>query len=177
MKHLYFVRHGLSEHNIAGIYSGQTETPLSKEGRVQASMAGEIAKELHIDYIISSPYERALETAQIIAREIGYPLDEIELNDNLVERHFGELEGTPWLPDRDVDNEPGVESPADLEARVKRAYEHILTLPYDNILVASHGSTGRMFRHVIDESVPFVHPDPKIRAEHRFANAKITQLV
>src|SRR5580765_3395811 len=91
MKHLYFVRHGLSENNKLSIFSGQTESPLADEGREQARQAGQQAKDLHIDHIISSPLSRAHETAQIIAREIGYPEDKIEVSSLLVERHFGVL--------------------------------------------------------------------------------------
>src|SRR5215475_13120394 len=97
MKHIYFVRHGLTEMSKQGLRAGAgSETPLAPEGHDQAKRAGHHAKQLAIDHIISSPQKRAHHTAQIIAREIGYPEHDIALNSLFVERHFGELEGTLW---------------------------------------------------------------------------------
>ena len=56
MKYLYFVRHGLSELNVAEKVSGHTETPLTKEGRQQAMRTGKDAKKLNIEHMISSPF-------------------------------------------------------------------------------------------------------------------------
>src|SRR5690606_2527197 len=71
MKKLYFIRHGLSVMNRQGVFSGSIDTPLTDEGRKQAKRAGKLARDFGIDYIVSSPLARALETAQIIAGEIG----------------------------------------------------------------------------------------------------------
>lgn len=170
MKHLYFVRHGLTEMNKAGLRAGGgTETPLTPEGHEQARIAGEQAKKLHIDHIISSPQKRAHHTAQIIAQEIGYPEHDIVLNSLFVERHFGELEGTPWIADMNIDGFADVETTDTLLHRMHMAYELLLTLPADNILVVSHGSTGRALRHIIHPEVPF-------HGGH-FPNAQIVQLL
>jgi broad specificity phosphatase PhoE len=169
VKHLYFCRHGQSELNKAGMRAGQTETPLTEEGRLQAKQAGEAAEFLHVDYIISSPYSRALDTAHIIADVIGYPSDKIELNALFIERHFGVLEGQPYSPDHDLDNTEGAEHSNLLYERVKKAYEYLQSLEADNILVVGHSSTGRMLRHVINPSVPFGPPS--------FPNAEIVQLI
>src|SRR5690606_14158884 len=96
MRKLYFIRHGLSELNAQGLYAGHTETPLTEEGRLQAKQAGQGATGLGIDLIVSSPLERALETAQIVAHEIGYPEESIITDDRLIERHFGQLEAQPY---------------------------------------------------------------------------------
>ena len=66
MKKLYFIRHGLSEGNVQEIWSGSTDTPLHTEGRAQAKAAGQKAKKLKIDLVVSSPMSRAKETAEII---------------------------------------------------------------------------------------------------------------
>jgi broad specificity phosphatase PhoE len=92
MKKLYFIRHGLSEMNKSGHFAGTIDTPLAEEGRAQAKMAGIKARELRIDLIVTSPLIRASETAEIIARQIGYPKDKIVLSRLLIERHWGDLE-------------------------------------------------------------------------------------
>jgi probable phosphoglycerate mutase len=163
--------------NKTGLFSGQIETPLSAEGKVQAKLAGKHAKNLKIDHIIASPYERAYDTAKIIATEIGYPVKAIELNSLLAERNFGSLEGQPWHPDFNVDGIADVESHDDLKHRVHLAWEYVQSIEADTILVVSHGATGRMFRHVIDPSIPFASPDPEVRARYRFPNAEIVQLL
>ncbi|MFA5004471.1 MAG: histidine phosphatase family protein [Candidatus Saccharimonadales bacterium] len=177
MKRLYFVRHGLSEMNLSGHVSGSTETPLAAEGKAQAKLAGEHAKALHIDHIIASPLSRAYDTAKIIAKEVGYPTDKIELNSLLIERHFGSLEGTVWTPDLDLDGFADVESHDNLKNRVILALEYVQTLPAENVLIVSHGATGRMFRHVIEPNIPFRSTDPDVRHATRFENAKIVQLL
>lgn len=171
MKILYFMRHGLTEMNVAGKWSGSTETILTKEGREQAKRAGKAAKDLGIDAIVCSTMVRAVETAEIVAKEIGYPLDKIHKSSLLIERHFGELEGQPYKPDLDMDGMADVESLDTLKNRARLALEWIETVPGNVILVVSHGSTGRMLRHVANPQIPFAgaghFPNAEIRKIQR----------
>ena len=64
---LYLLRHGIAEDSSPG---GDTERQLTRQGTFQVAM---IAKGLHklgvsFDRVIASPYLRARETAEIIAR-------------------------------------------------------------------------------------------------------------
>lgn len=174
MKHLYFIRHGLSEMNKAGIWSGaQSQSPLSKEGRQQAQKAGIVAKQLGIDYIISSPLSRAHDTAKLIAREIGYPEAKIELNSLLIERDLGPLEGKPWNPDLNLDDIADVETADTIAERARLTLDHLQTLDAEAILVVSHGSFGRAFRHAVHPDIPFeVTPEA-----YRFPNGEIIKLL
>ncbi len=162
---------------MTGVYSGHTDTPLTTEGRAQAKLAGEYAKELHIDRIIASPLSRAHDTARIIAKEIGSSEDKIELNSLIMERNFGSLEGKTWSPDFNVDGIADVETHESLKKRVQLAYDYIQTLPAENILVVSHGATGRMFRHIVDPNVPYWSENPEIRQALKFENGVVVQLV
>lgn len=173
MKHIYIVRHGHTEMNEQGLFSGQTETPLTAKGREQAEAAGEQAKELGIDYVVSSPLSRAHDTAKIIARAVGYPEDKIELNDLLLERHFGSAEGAVYSRDFDLEAVEDVEKLHVLEARLAKFWQHLQTVPAENILVVTHGSSGRMLRHVILPDIPF----HGTAAEHHLPNAEIIQLI
>lgn len=58
------------------------ESPLSQKGIRQAKMVAKRVTKLGIDVIYSSTYERAHETARVIAKELDKP---IELWDRLVE--------------------------------------------------------------------------------------------
>ena len=168
MKHLYFVRHGLSVMNKKGIFSGRTETPLHHEGRDQAVAAGQSLKDVSIECIVVSPMQRAVQTAEIIADQIGYSKHKLITTSLLTERDFGPLEGTQYLPD--LGDEDGVESIQDLLARAQKGYEFLQQLPYDNILVVSHGAIGRALRHCADPKIPF-KPSPG------FGNAEVVKLI
>ena len=173
MKHLYIIRHGQSVANVQGVLSGHTDHPLTDEGRAQAKRAGKQAKGLNIDLIVASPLKRAHETAAIIAREIGYPEDKIVVEPKAIERNFGELESTPYTPGYDVDTTASGEKEHELQARVAALYEYLQSLPGDNILVVSHGSTSRMLRSVVQPHIPFNSEAPG----HHFPNAEIVQLI
>jgi broad specificity phosphatase PhoE len=173
MKHLYFCRHGETHANASGHWSGTFETPLTETGKQQAKLAGEHAKDLGIDYIICSPLGRARETAEIIAEEIGFPLENIEHNSLFIERHFGQMEGKPWEIDADVDGFLDVEARDSVLQRAQLAFEHIRTLDAENILIVSHGSFGRALRSLIHPHMPYVH-EP---SSPRFANAEIVKLI
>lgn len=169
MKHLYFVRHGLSEMNKRGIFSSSTDTPLNDEGREQAKAAGQKLKKARIDCIVCSPSKRTLDTAQIIAGQIGFPADKIILRDEFKERDFGPLEGTPYIPFL-THRTPGVEEAEALVARVQMGLDFLNSLDAQNILVVSHGAVGRALRHCVDPSIDFF-PSPG------FENAQVVQLL
>lgn len=169
MKKLYFVRHGLSEMNRLGMRAGQIETPLTEKGRRQAKEAGRFVKQYGIDYIICSPLGRAYETACIIAKEIRYPVDQIEQNSLLLERSFGPLEGQPWSPDVNLDGFADVETFDSVAARARMALDHIRQLPASTILIVGHSTFGRALLHVL-------HPDEPTIASGHLKNAEVIRL-
>jgi len=155
MKRLYFARHGQSAANAAGVWSGESNPPLTDEGRRQAQAAGEAAKELQIDLIVCSPFDRCVDTANIIAEAIGLAQEHIIRNKLFIERGLGELEGRPWKLEHSIDEYEGVEALGSLFSRMKYAYGFLESLPAKNILVVGHGASGRALRHVIDPTIPF----------------------
>lgn len=165
MKKLYFIRHGLSELNVQGKFAGTTETPLTDEGRRQAKAAGQLARQHDIDLIVASPLSRALETAQIIAKEISYPADKILTNKLLIERDFGELEGKPWAPDLNLDGFSDIETDDTLTERAHLALKWLNSFQADNILVVSHGAFGRALRSILRTEYPMTRRAPLKNAE------------
>lgn len=165
MKKLYFARHGESEMNVKKLLAGTTDTPLTDAGRMQAKKAGQNAQELGIDLIVSSPLSRALETAQIIAKEIGYQKSQIITNKLLIERDHGPLEGQAWSPDLNLDGFSDIETDGTLVERAHLALKWINSHSANHILVVSHGAFGRALRSVLLAEYPMSHPGKLKNAE------------
>ncbi len=89
MTDLLLVRHGESTWNAAGRWQGRADAPLSELGRQQAKMAA--ATLGTFDAIVSSPLERARDTALVIAEELGQ--GPVLIEDRLIERDAGEWSG------------------------------------------------------------------------------------
>ena len=151
--------------NVSGYYAGIIETPLTKHGRQQAKKAGVEAKSLGINLILSSPLNRAFETAGIIARQIGYNPKKIRVSPLLVERAFGSLEGKPHVPDLQYTDIKEIEQDDELVQRAFLALEWINSFSADHILVVSHGSFGRALRSILKTEYPMSHPKKINNAE------------
>ena len=88
---MIIVRHGESEWNRIHRYQGQIDTALSDLGLRQAEALADRLKNEKIDYIYSSPLQRAARTAQAIAAfhtEVPF-----EYADALLEIHHGDWQG------------------------------------------------------------------------------------
>jgi len=150
---LYLVRHGETDWNLARRIQGSTDIPLNDTGRAQAAAAGRLLSRRDWDAIYSSPLSRALETASIIATEIG--LDAPIAVDEIVERNYGEAEGLadPELSERFPGETPvpGRESREEVVARVLPALMEIAERhPDEAILVVSHGGVIRAVLNAVD---------------------------
>ena len=62
---LYLIRHGESEGNLLGVFSGWLQHNLTEKGREDACKAGRIIKKVKFDKVYSSDLNRAIETAKI----------------------------------------------------------------------------------------------------------------
>ena len=167
--------------NVEGVFSGHSPTLLTDAGRQQAALTGRNLHSDHptIDYIVCSPFERAYETAKIVAKEIGFPVNKIEQNELFIERNFGELEGIhakTFLTDRSyaaIDQAPNAETIEQLQDRATKALEYVKNLEADNVLVVGHGTFGRAFRRVVKDQP---HTD-EYNSEHKIGNAEIVELI
>ncbi len=180
MKLLYFIRHGESEFNKANRWAGSSDTPLTKKGHKQAQKTARTAKEqgLSFDLIVSSPLERAHETAKHVANVVGIPHEQIIIHDQFIERNFGKLEGRKdlvaktkyYLDESAIDDYDGVESLADLQKRVEQTLEYLHSLPHETILVVGHGGTGRALRRAIQKK-------PLHKRGKKIDNAEMLRLI
>ncbi|HSX43549.1 MAG TPA: histidine phosphatase family protein [Candidatus Saccharimonadales bacterium] len=159
MKYLYVCRHGESLANAQGTYAGHLDTPLTDRGRNQARQAGDQARKLHFDIITSSTLGRAVETAQIIAHEVGYTPEDILQNPLFMERNLGSLQGRPFSVPADPAHFPDMESAEALHERGLRALDYLHGLDAECILLVSHGTFLNTLRNIVagyaaDEELP-----------------------
>jgi broad specificity phosphatase PhoE len=159
---LVLVRHGQSTANASGVWQGQSEYPLSDEGRLQARLAGLALRGERFGAIYSSPLERAFETAEIIAREAGLTVPVVRVA-GLSERAGGILEGKTWaeqeerspelakkflsLPEEERWSLVGAETDGEVLARFERAVAEIRDRHPggERLVVVSHGGAMRAF--------------------------------
>lgn len=64
---LLLIRHGQTEWNVLGKYTGQIDIPLNETGRKQARQVAQMLRNTPPDVIVSSDLRRARETADLIA--------------------------------------------------------------------------------------------------------------
>ena len=103
---LYVIRHGKTDWNKEYRFQGAHDIPLNEEGRQAARKLSEHLKDVHFDYVFSSPLSRAYETACIVMETPGsLSLSKglIKTDPLLTEVSFGELEGLPFDQWMDTD--------------------------------------------------------------------------
>ena len=154
---LILIRHGESTWNDAGRIQGWTDSPLSERGQWQAEKLAEHLATLPITALYTSPLERAMETAHIVARTLDLPL---AVDDRLKEYGIGELEGmtgeevkerypaiyhgwratTRWIP------LPGEEGRDIFAQRVEAAMADIVAShPEGTVAIVTHGGVIGIF--------------------------------
>ncbi|HEY6749205.1 MAG TPA: bifunctional RNase H/acid phosphatase [Mycobacteriales bacterium] len=147
---LILVRHGSTE--LSGQrYSGRGDPALNEVGRAQArALAARLAPlKAEEPAVVSSPLQRAVATATLIAEALGTT---VETDDGLVELDFGQWEGRTfaevkrgWRAERAAFRTdpsapaPGGESVDQVNRRVRRARDRIIAAhPGGTVVVVSH---------------------------------------
>jgi 2,3-bisphosphoglycerate-dependent phosphoglycerate mutase len=92
---MIIIRHGKTEHNKLGLFTGWDDAPLASEGRAEALLAGRILREHNVglDVIYTSWLSRAIETAWLVMNELDSLWLPIVKTWRLNERMYGDLEG------------------------------------------------------------------------------------
>lgn len=151
MTTLLLIRHGETDWNMDGRYTGQSDIPLNDNGRAQARQAAAQLAANPPDVVVSSDLERARETAVIIAAPFNLP---VITDPRLREVNQGVWEGM-YFPDikaryaaefasRQADPlsvaPPGGETVGQVRERVLTAVAHIRrTYPGQRVAVVAHG--------------------------------------
>lgn len=165
---MYIFRHGQSVDNADYIYSGWRDAVLTEEGREQAKTLAPKLKDKKIDMLVSSPQIRAIETMQLaIAQNATAKNLEIHTDKRIMERSYGDLQGTSKLEDYLEDPEqtekirrnfetapPNGESLKMVCKRVADFCDEIVPLMQEhnlNIAVSCHGNSIRGFRRYFEK--------------------------
>jgi broad specificity phosphatase PhoE len=125
---LVLVRHGETEWSKSGQHTGRTDIPLTEHGVEQAERAGRYLAGREFALALSSPLERARETARLIGVDP-------ELDEDLYEWDYGAYEGLttpqirvlrhgPW--DLWNDGVPAGDTPGENAAQVRVRAERVL---------------------------------------------------
>ena len=86
---LWLVRHGETEANVAGLYSGHAPTPLTEKGIAQAQTLNNLLRNVPFDNVFCSELERARHTARLVLHDRDVPQ---RLFPELNEMFFGDWE-------------------------------------------------------------------------------------
>jgi len=146
----YFVRHGESEGNAAGVFTGQSDSPLTARGRQQAATVADELEKVKFDRIVSSDLSRTRDTAEVIAKRLGIPVEiipelrEIDVGDR-TGKSFDEARGLPNWNDDGFVSWPGGESLDQVLARTLGTIDRLTReSPGKTILVVGHGGVNRI---------------------------------
>jgi ribonuclease H / adenosylcobalamin/alpha-ribazole phosphatase len=143
------LRHGQTLMSVQKRYAGRTDVPLTDTGVAQAAAAAKRLAQAGIGTIVTSPLQRAVQTAEEVAAVTGL---QVTTDEGFRETDFGAWEGltfaevrerwpsemTAWLADPAV-APPGGESFTDVSDRVTAALHRLLAdREGQTILIVSH---------------------------------------
>ncbi len=166
------LRHGQTPLSDERRFAGRRDIPLTETGRRQVEAAARrLAARGGIDAIVTSPLQRARDTADAVASATGAP---VRVDDAWMEMDFGEWEGlsyaeaaerwpadmAAWMKDS-VAAPPGGESVAAAARRVLPALARVLEQPPGTVVVVSHVTPMKIvLRHAL------LAPPPAVRRMH-----------
>jgi broad specificity phosphatase PhoE len=149
---IYTLRHAAIDFGRQHIIAGRSDQPINSDGIGQIKKMAAAAIPLQYDLVISSPLQRALETA---TRLTGLAAEEMVTSYLCMERNYGRLEGVPpaqlatiqpatfYVSVGGVEhslNPPDGETLEQLRDRVMAFHQFVRSFEGQNLLVVSHGT-------------------------------------
>jgi len=168
MAYLVLVRHGQSEWNALGLWTGQEDISLTDQGKAEARKAAEHLREITLHKAHTSSLSRTHQTLEEIKSALNHTDLETVQHKALDERHYGDYQAkNKWeIKDQIGDDEfmklrrnwdhpvPNGETLKDVHARVLPYYEEQILEDLKegkNIIVAAHGNSLRALMKHLDE--------------------------
>lgn len=162
MNRLFWIRHGEDQANVKKIFSHRKiDFPLTEKGVMQARQTAAYLSGEEFSGMYSSPMKRALQTAEIIAREVDL---KVQVMENFREVNVGELDGKPmrdemfsmhqeiisdWFSGVSDSRFPGGENYRELLARMKEGILRVFeNLDSAYVVVVAHGGS---FKYVLKD--------------------------
>lgn len=175
MAYLVLVRHGQSEWNAKGLWTGFTDIPLSEEGHKEAKEAANQIKNIQFDVAYTSDLKRAKQTLHDILAELSQENVLTHQDPALKERDYGIYTGkNKWEIKKDLGEEKFLqirrswdhpiaqgESLKEVYARVIPYYKEHIARDLEegkNVLVSAHGNSLRALikylENISDNDIP-----------------------
>jgi broad specificity phosphatase PhoE len=177
-RRLDLIRHGQSAGNVANdaaraagsealdLATRDMDVPLSELGEAQATALGSWFADLGHAVVYSSPYRRAVDTAEVGLRAAGRS-DLVHTDERLREREFGILDrltragiearhpeqaAARTFLGKMYHRPPGGESWVDVAARVRDFYRDLrLDRSGEHVVVVAHQAVILLFRYVLED--------------------------
>lgn len=176
MAYLILIRHGKSEWNVKGLWTGWTDIGLNKEGYREADRAAEAIKDIPINIVFTSKLKRAIQTWDEIKRILHLRNIPTISDSALNEKNYGDLTGkNKWNIEKEFGEKqfllwrrswdtiiPGGESLKNVYDRVVPYYKKYIVpelIQKKNVLISAHGNSLRALVKYLDNI-----PDDKIAA-------------
>jgi broad specificity phosphatase PhoE len=138
------IRHGQTDWNLEGRYTGQADIPLNQTGREEAKKAAAELLQSPPDAIFSSDLQRARETAEIIGRSLELP---VSTDSRLREIDQGEWEGMLFH---------------DIKQRFEREFVRMRDDPF-NVGPPGGESVGQVWERVLASAAEIAEEHPQGR--------------
>ena len=170
MPYLLLLRHGKSEWNELGLWTGHTDIDLAETGRVEARQAAEAIRDIPIHAIHVSDLRRAEQTMDEVKQALGLTDLPHTAHAALKERHYGAYTGkNKWQIKEEIGEEkfqqlrrgwdvpiPEGETLKDVYERVAKYFNEVIRPDLQagkNTLIVAHGNSLRaLAKHVEDLS-------------------------
>lgn len=161
MTTICLIRHGQTDWNKEFKIQGRINIPLNETGKSQALNTAKQLSNIDItwDVFFSSPLDRAVETCEIIKKDLNYSNETIIMED-LIEREFGIADGMHITPEVYeeilIDNFDGMEKTKDIQHRASSAIKKISN-QYENknILITTHSHFIKALFTQLDPNLSF----------------------
>lgn len=178
---LYLIRHAQTAWNAEQKAHGQEDIPLDERGLEQARLLADSLRHATIDRVLSSDLQRAVQTAEPLAKAFCAPL---VLDPRLRERAFGEWEGDGFEEIHDrleaitrdegtprhAIRPPGGESFVDVWNRMEPIQAELLREGAGDTAVVAHGGVLSV---LLARLIGGNHETHRV---FRFPNASVTEL-
>lgn len=157
---LIIIRHGQSEWNALGKWTGTTDVGLTKEGVSKSKALGEKIRDMRVDFAYTSKQKRTHQTLDALLQGMGQPNVNSEQTKAINERDYGIYTGMKKDEIKDVIGQNAYDllrrswdNPVEGGESLKDVYER--TIPFylriilprlrhgQNVLVVAHGNSIR----------------------------------
>lgn len=151
MKKIYVMRHCEAEGQLA-------EAQLTVKGRKQALNLADHFFSEKIDRMISSPYERAIQSIKPLTERLSLP---VEISEQLKERVLSTEDLFDWLPklratfdDMDL-KYAGGESSREAMLRIVEVLQEVWQSEVENTIIVTHGNLMALLLNYVNEEFGF----------------------